>query len=480
MAEIINDILNAFCQETVLIIAVFLGLILNLIFGKKFFSFSKPYAVTAVIIALISSLKIQIIPTYYAFNGAFVSNFYTVFFKILILLFTLAVLLISKNILSKRKTSVFDSSLIMLVISLAAITLTGVNDFLTMFVALALLGLSAFILTLFSKNTEGKKLSNDYFITFVISSIITLLGISYIYMAVGSLNFDVIYSLLNKGAELSPFFDTGCILCAIGLTFYICVIPFSNLIVNVFEKTNKNISLFISLIPILAGFGILSRLIVFIFQYTPMLQALLFLIGIFSIFKGTFGLLRQDNLYSFMGYSINVQTGFILLGFCLANPYAVSTSLFYILVCIVSVTGFSVCLKSLLTEGKIKSIPELRGLVYKNKPLAISLTIFLFSFAGLPVTGGFLAKIYIFGAIIKCTNLYLAFLGIIMLATVIGIYAYLRPIKEMFESNEKMYLVKTKFSLQKLTLFISATLLVTLCIIPDKLIQICQFIAYQL
>ena len=480
MTEIINDIFNAFCQEAVLIITVFLGLILNLILGKKFFKFSRPYAIISVIISLISSLKIQIIPTYYAFNGAFISNFYTVFFKILILVCSLLVLSFSKNILFKKQSISFDSSILILFSTLGAITLVCSNDFITIFVMHALMGLSTFLLMLFSKTFEGKKVSIKYFINLILSSCVMLLGISYIYMTTNSFNLDVIYSVLKNNAEISTFFDLGCILCVLGTTFYICVIPFSNWTAEIFEKTNKQVSLFVSIVPLLAGFGILSRLIVFIFKYTPMVQALLFIIGIFSIYKGVMGLLRQDNLYSFWGYSINIQAGFILLGFCIANPYAVSTSLFYIFTYIISTIGIYMCLKLLLVEGKIISVSEIKGLVYKNKTLSLTFTIILFSFAGLPVTAGFWAKIYTFGAIIKCTNLYLAFLGIIMVATVIGIYAYLRPIKEMFEYNRNSNISYTKFNLQNLILCLIAISLIYLCLCPDKLIQISQFIAYQL
>ena len=480
MTEIINDIFSAYCQEAVLIIAIFSGLIFNFILGKKFFPFSKYFSITALIIAIISSLKIQIIPTYYAFNGAYVSNFYTVFFKILILISALLILILSKNILLKKRTIIYDSYNLILLSTLGAITLVSANDFLTMFIASQLLGLSIFTFMLFFKNSENKKTSVKYIINLLISSLITLWGISFIYMSTGSLNFDVLYSFLNNEINPSPFFDIGCILCAIGLTFFACIIPFSNWTADIFEKTGKKGTLFLSLIPLLASFGLISRLIVYIFQYTPMLQALLFIAGILSIYKGILGLVRQDNLFGFMGYSVSVQAGFILLGFCISNPYAVSTSLFYILAYIPTIIGFFICLNIFLAEGQIHNISDLKGLAYTNKPLSILFSIFLFSLAGLPVTAGFWAKIYMFEAIIKCTNLYLLFLGIIMIATIIGIFTYLRPIKEMFNKSENIFISSSKLNTQKLLLFVFAIITVAICIFPDKLIQLCQIIAYQL
>ena len=480
MMKIITDIFTSFCQEAALISMIFIYLILNFIFGKKIFKLSKIIAVISVLLAILSSLKIQIIPTYYAFNGAFLSNFYIVFFKILILICSLAVLLISKNIVLTKRSKIYDYYTFILIATLGAISLVASDDFLSMFIILQLTGISTFIMMLFSKNSEAEKAAIKYFITQIVSSAVILLGISYIYMSTGSLNFEVIYSFLNQGNEISPFFDIGCILCSLGLTFYIGIIPFSNWVSDSFEKINRNTILFLSIVPVVAVFGLISRLIVFIFQYTPMVQALLFIIGILSIFKGVLCLLRQDSLNSFMGYSFNAQSGFIILGFCLATPYAVSNSLFYILTYIVATFGMYICLNELLIEHRIKEINALKGLVYKNKLLALTITIFLFSLAGLPITAGFLAKIFLFGSIIKCTNLYLAFLGITLPAVVIGIYAYCRPIKSMLETNKNFYITNLKFSLQKLILYTCAIITVLICILPDMIVQICQFIAYQL
>ena len=478
--QILNDIMTGFFQETILILMIFVYIGVALFFKKHFLKISKWIALGAIFSTIIAVQKVQIIPTYYAFNGTFTSNFYTVFIKILILLSSFFVILISKNMVIKKRSKVFDFFTLILLATLGAICLIAANDFITMFVSAELLGISSYLLSTFSKTFKSKEAGFKYFVTGCVASAVMLLGISFIYMATGSLNFDVIYSVVRDEFNLSPFFNIGSILCTLGLTFRIGLVPFSSWLPDTFEGTSDNIAAFISLVPLFAGFGIISELIVFVFQYTPMVQALLMIIAILSIYKGFLGLIRQDNLRRFMGYSTIAQSGFIMVGFCLANPFAASSSLFYMITYIFMTVGiWSAIILFTHITGK-KTIPDLKGLVYSSKSFCLVWAICLISMAGLPVTAGFLAKIYLFLAVAQCSNLYLIFLALIMFGMIIGVYGYFRPIREMFYKTKNEFYKNQNFNSLKLTLYICAITTILLCIFPDKIIQICQFVAYQL
>lgn len=478
--QISNDMLTGFFQEAVMILAIFVYIAIAFFFKKYFLKISKWVALGAVAAVIIAVLKIQIIPTYYAFNGAFTSNFYTVFLKALILLSSFFIILISKNMVIKKRSKVFDFFTLILFATLGAMCLVASNDFVTMFVSAELLGISSYLLSTFSKTFKSKESGFKYFVTGGVASAVMLFGISFIYMAVGSLNFDIIYSFVRDGSTSSPFFNIGCVLCALGLTFRVGLVPFSSWLPDTFEGTSDNIAAFISLVPIFAGFGILSKLIVFVFQYTPMVQALLIIIAILSIYKGFLGMIRQDNLRRFMGYSTIAQSGFMLVGFCLANPFASSSALFYMISYIFMNVGiWSAIILFTHITGK-KTIPDLRGLVYSSKSFCLVWVICLLSMAGFPVTAGFLAKIYIFLAVAQCSSLYLLFLALIMIGMIIGVYGYFRPIREMFYKTKNEFYKSPNFNSIKLTLYICAVMTILICICPDKIIQICQFVAYQL
>ena len=480
MVKIITDICTAFCQETVLIAAIFIYMLCALLFGKHFYKKSKWAAILAVIAVIISTLKVQVSPNYYAFNGAFLSNFYVVFIKSLVLLCAFFVILFSKNVVIKARTRIFDFFTLILLATLGALCVTGSNDFVTMFVSFELMGISSYILATFSKTIKSKEAGIKYAITGGVASALMLIGIAYIYLGVGSLNFDVIYSVVKDGSFQSVFYNIGCVLCALGLCFRMGLVPFSSWLPDTFEGTTNNIASFISMVPVFAAFGIVSRLIVFIFQYTPMVQLMLFIIGVLSIYKGFLGAIRQDNLRRFMGYSSIAQFGFIMLGFCLANPYATSASLFYMFSYIfMNAAAWAAVILFTNVKGK-NNISDLKGIVYSNKSFSLVWIISFVSFMGFPVTAGFWAKIYLYLAVIKCSELYLLLLIITMIGGLIGINAYFRQIREMFEVQENEFFENPKFNAPRLALYICSIITVLVCIYPERIVQICQFIAYKL
>ena len=480
MIKIFTDIYTAFCQETVLIAGIFIYMLCALLFGKYFYKKSKWAAISVVIAVIISTLKVQVSPNYYAFNGAFISSFYVVFIKSMVLICTFFIILFSKNVVIKARSRIFDFFTLILLATLGALCVIGANDFITMFVSFELMGISSYILTTFSKTIKSKEAGLKYAVTGIVASCLMLIGIGYIYLAAGSLNFDVIYSVVRDGEFKSVFFNIGCVLCSLGLCFKLGLVPFSNWLPDTFEGTTNNIAAFISMVPVLAAFGIASRLIVFILQYTPMVQIMLFVIGVLSIYKGFLGAIRQDNLRRFMGYSSIAQFGFIILGFCLANPYAVSSSLFYMFSYIfMNVAGWAAVILFNNVTGK-NNISDLKGLVYSSKSFSLVWIISLISFMGFPVTAGFWAKIYLYLSVVKCSELYLLLLIITMLGSLIGIYAYLRPIREMFEIEKNDFFKNPKFNTPKLALYVCSIITILICICPERIVRICQYIAYSL
>ena len=129
---------------------------------------------------------------------------------------------------------------------------------------------------------------------------------------------------------------------------------------------------------------------------------------------------------------------------------------------------------------KKTNISDFRGLVYSSKSFSLVMAICFLSFAGLPITAGFIAKIYLFASIIQCSNIYIALLGVILIGYVIGVYTYFRPIKEMFIKEANSFFKSPKFYSPKLALYICVIMTILLCILPDRIVRICQYIAYNL
>lgn len=471
MSQLITDIFTGFFQEAVLLTSIIVYVIVSLFWSRYFYKASKWFAVFVVILTMISVLKVQVIPNFYGFNGSLLSNLYVVFIKTLILAGTFFVILLSKNIVLKKRLKAFNYFSLVLISTLGALLLVSSNDYLTVFLSIGLMNIPIIFLI---------RAKLRYILTYIISSLIFISGVILIFKSIGAINFDVIYSLLTQTGINSAYFNVGCVLCALGLTFNMGLVPFSSWLPDIFGSTYKNVSSYISIVPIFAGLGVTSRIIVFMFQYTPMVQALLFIIGIFSVYKGFLGAMRQEKLSKFMGYSTIAQSGFMIFGFCLATPYSVSASLFYMISYIFMNIGVwaAIILFNNVTHNNL--ISDLKGLVYSSKSFSLVLGICLLSLAGLPVTAGFFAKLYLFTAMSKFMDLYLVFLAIVMVACVLGVYVYFRPIKEMFYVAENVFYKSTKFYSLKIALYISAIVTILICIFPNILIQICQSISYRL
>lgn len=480
MTEIFNDIIYGYAQEISLLALILLYFVTSFFLGKYFFKAAKWIAIFIIMLVIASIIKLQIIPNYYSFNGAFLTNFYTIFLKLIVLVCSFFTIILSKKVVLKRRHKSFNYFTTILLSTLGAMCLICANDFLTMFISLELMNVSTYFLCALSRKYNTKEATIKYVVSGVVASAVMLLGISYIYATVGSLNFDVIYNMLNQNSDISPLYSVGCVLCALGFTFRLGLVPFSCWLPDTFEGSANTTSVFISTVPLVAAFGILSRVIVYVFQYTPMTQAFLFIIGMISIIKGIFGLTRQENLKRFIGYSTIAQSGFILLGFCIANTYATSSSLFYILsYMFMNIGMWAAFILFNNVTGKEK-VSDLKGLVYASRSFSLAWVICILSFAGLPVTAGFLAKIYLFESIAKCSELYLIFLIVILIISAIGVCAYFRPIKEIFCIEKNDFYKNPKLKSPKIVLYICTIITIIMCMVPDAIIQVCQLIAYQL
>ena len=262
--ELLLDIHNAFLQELVLIIFIVVNIILSLFFSKSFYKLSKWFVIVAIMLAIIASVFIQLSPNYYAFNNAFLSNIFTVFFKNLILISVFFVVLLSRNMIKQKRNNAFEFFTLLIAATLGAMCVVSSNDFLSAFVSIETLGIACYLLTAFGKNYNAKEAGFKYLVSGSVASAFFLLGVSYIYGCTATLNFSAINDFyLQQNPTL--LFPLACFLVAVGLMFKIGCVPFSNWVPDVYQGASYPVGAFLSLVPKLAGFALLARLLVFVF-----------------------------------------------------------------------------------------------------------------------------------------------------------------------------------------------------------------------
>ena len=125
------------------------------------------------------------------------------------------------------------------------------------------------------------------------------------------------------------------------------------------------------------------------------------------------------------------------------------------------------------------NLNDFRGLFHTNRLASIAYIISIISLAGFPITSGFIAKIYLFSAIAHSGLIFIPFLLVLLILTVVALYYYLKLITPLFENLENKQIFKANYS-QNFVIFVTVIITIIIGFFPEKLIELCRFIAYNI
>ena len=209
----------------------------------------------------------------------------------------------------------------------------------------------------------------------------------------------------------------------------------------------------------------------------PLLHAMTWLAAL-TMMVGNTAALLQDNVKRMLAYSSVAHSGYAMIGLIAAgfgNQFqaAAASLLFYLFTySLMTLGSFALVCAFERNENISLSVKDLRGLSSRNPVMALSLTVLMLSLAGIPPTLGFFSKFYVFSAAIDQDMYWLPFWGVI--ASVISVYFYLRPVVMMYMSEEQgAEVVRTQY-LTRMTVVVSAVLIVILGICASPLLKAVQ------
>jgi NADH-quinone oxidoreductase subunit N len=348
--------------------------------------------------------------------------------------------------------------------------ISSATDLILIYLSIELLSLSCYILAGFVKTVErDSEASLKYVIYGGVASGVMLFGISIIYGLTGSTNLYTINSVLQS-AQLGGFtFIFAGVMVFSGIGFKISVAPFHFWTPDVYEGAPITITAFLSVASKAAGFALLVRFIKITFfdsitanGYWILLnvidwQSLLVLLSILTMTLGNFAALWQDNLKRMLAYSSIAHAGYLLLAVAvLSNEGLVAVLIYFSIYLFMNLGAFFVVM---LIANKIGSedIDDYKGLGSSVSFLGVALAIFLLSLAGLPPTAGFIAKLYLFLALIDANMVVVAIIA--LLNTVVAYYYYVRVLKNL-------YLVRKEVETEPIGISFGNKLLLILLLIP--------------
>ncbi len=311
------------------------------------------------------------------------------------------------------------------------------SDLLTLFVALEVLSLPLYLLCGLARRRRliSQEAAVKYFLLGAFTSAILLYGIAMIYGYAGSIKFAEIAAKASAGGGSDILLLVGIAMVTVGLLFKGSVGPFHLWTPDVYQGAPTPVTAFMAACTKVAAFAAMLR--VFSVAMGPMAwswRPVLWIVAIASMLIGSIIGITQTDMKRVLAYSSIAHAGFILLGVMAVSQRGASGTMFYLLTYgFATVGSFAIFTVVRRGGGEASSLADWAGLAKRSPVLAAVMSLFLLSFAGIPLTSGFIGKLTVFTAAVDAGMAPLVVVA--MIATAITAYFYLRVIVLMYFSS---------------------------------------------
>lgn len=317
-------------------------------------------------------------------------------------------------------------------------------NLISVYLAMEFLSITSYILAGYLRgDLKSNEAGLKYFLYGAVASAAMLYGMSLLYGATGTTDLAAIAQTLAGGEETLQWLAVAAIILLLaGFAFKIVLAPFHQWAPDAYEGAPTPVTAFLSVGSKAAGFAILMRVLLTAlgaFRWDIGWMAFLMALSVISMALGNLIALRQTNIKRMLAYSSIAQAGYIIIGFiCMPQTFegaflGINGALFYLFAYLF--TNLAVFTAVIAFESATGSaeIADYRGLVKRSPLLAGVLLVALLSLAGVPGTGGFLGKFFVFGSAIKLGLLQTTVLAIVGIVTsVIAAFYYLNVVRQMF------------------------------------------------
>jgi NADH-quinone oxidoreductase subunit N len=369
-----------------------------------------------------------------AFGGALAADSFSLYFNLLFLLVAGLTLLISIPYIHRSGMEHGEYSALLLFSTLGMMAMASSLDLMTIFLGLETLSISLYILTGFLRDQlKSNESALKYLLLGAFASGFVLYGIALIYGATGSINLKQVAIALAAGKAASPTLAMmGMGLLIVGFGFKVAAVPFHMWTPDVYEGAPTSVTAFMIAGTKAAAFAAFLRILM---TALPSLQAdwsrVLWVLAVLTMTVGNVVAIAQSNIKRMLAYSSIAHAGYILVALVAASRLGSGSILFYLLAyTFMNLGAFAVIIALAHKGGEREIIADYAGLGLKYPFLGAAMALFMFSLAGIPPTGGFMGKFYIFSAAIQAGYVGLAIIGV--LNSVISAFYYLRVTVVMY------------------------------------------------
>jgi NADH-quinone oxidoreductase subunit N len=380
-----------------------------------------------------------------AFHDMLIVDPFATFFRVLVIGVGILVVLISSEYLRNERAAGGEFYALLLFSVMGQCVMVTANELIMIFIGLEISSIASYILAGYLRDdARNNESALKYFLLGSFATAFLLYGVAWAYGITGSTNLEAVrHAIETPGFDSFALAGVAAALIFVGLGFKVSAAPFQVWAPDVYQGAPAPVSAFLSVGPKAAAFAILLRVFLTAFgpiadRWTPLVWGC----ALATMCVGNFAAIKQTNIKRMLAYSSIAHAGYILVAVTAHSDTGAAAAMFYLAAyALTNVGAFAVVTYFARKGEKYVAIEDFAGLAQRQPAMAAMMSIFLLSLIGVPLTGGFFGKFYIFKAALDSKFIWLTVLG--LLNSAVGAYYYLNLLvvmymKEPTESAENL------------------------------------------
>lgn len=370
-----------------------------------------------------------------SFSNMMIVDGFATFFRVLVIVVGMLSVLSAAPYLRREHAESAEYYALLLFSVTGQCVMATANELIMIFIGLEISSIATYVLAGYLRDDKRNNESAlKYFLLGSFATAFLLYGVAWIYGTTGSTNLVDIRTFLiaPPGGRNLILAGTAAALMFVGFAFKVSAAPFQIWAPDVYQGAPAPVTLFMSAGPKAAAFAVFLRVFMTAFEpITNRWEAFVWSSALLTMIIGNFAALTQTNVKRMLAYSSIAHAGYVMVAIRAHSQIGTAAAMFYLAAySLMNIGAFAVITHFSRKGEKFVAIEDLAGLGWKQPATGALFSIFLLSLIGVPLTGGFFGKFYIFKAALDADLVWLAILG--LLTSAVAAYYYLRIIVVMY------------------------------------------------
>ncbi len=423
-----------FLPEIILTLAGTAIMVLTPFFRNRGASRLGSLALAGLLAAAVAAITAQSNPGP-AFQGMLMVDGFATFFRVLVIAVGVLTLLSSSHYLRREGVEPGEYYALLLFSVVGQCVMAASNELIIMFVGLEISSIASYILAGYLRDDRrANESALKYFLLGSFATAFLLYGVAWTYGLTGTTSLPEIRAALTglESIRSELLVAAAAALMFVGFAFKISAWPFQIWAPDVYQGAPAPVAAFLSAGPKAAAFAILLRVYITAFEpISARWEPFVWLSALFTMIIGNFAALTQSNIKRLLAYSSIAHAGYVLVAVTAHSQLGTAAAMFYLAsYALMNIGAFTVVTHFSRKGERYVDVQDLAGLGVRQPVTAALFSIFLLSLIGVPLTGGFFGKFYVFKAALDGGLVWLTVLG--LLNSAVAAYYYLRIIVVMY------------------------------------------------